>query len=133
MTKTNKLEVVQQIYAAINRNDIPAVLNFFDPQIERVEFEGTPSGGTFRGLPEVEAHFLKSRATWAEGSCEPTQIIAEGNKVIVLVHVRVRLKDQTEWLEGNVADVFVFKNGKVIEMRSFFKAQEAFEWAGVKP
>lgn len=39
-------EALREVYAAINRNDIPAVLKFFDPQIERIEFEGFPSAGT---------------------------------------------------------------------------------------
>lgn len=126
------LEIVKKIYAALNQGDVPGVLKFFDPQVLRVEFEDLPTGGTYRGLSEVSAHFLQARSTWAEGACTPERLISEGNKVVVLVHVRVRLKDKTEWIEGRVADGFAFENGKVIEMRSYLKAEDAFAWAGIK-
>ena len=80
---------------------------------------------------EVREHVIKGRSTWAEGSCEPERFVINGDKVIVLTHVRVRLKDQTEWLEGNTADVFTFRNGKITEFRTFSDEYEAFEYAGV--
>ena len=124
-----EIETLKELYAAINRNDIPAVLNLFDPQIVRIEFEGSPSGGTYRGLGEIKAHFDQARGTWAEGSCEPEKFVTAGDKTIVFVHVHVRLKDKTEWIDGRVADAFTFKNSKVIEMRSFFENAEALKWA----
>ncbi len=124
------IETVKQIYAAINGNDIPGVLKFFDPQILRVEFEGTPAEVVCRGLSEVEPHFSKARSTWAEGACTPERLICEGDKVIADVHVRVRLKSRPEWAEGRVGDVFTFRNGKVTEFRSFGELNQALKWAG---
>lgn len=126
MTNT---ETLKELYAAINRNDIPAILNLFDPQIVRIEFEGSPSGGTYRGLNEIKPHFTQARNTWAEGSCTPEKFVTVGDKTIVSVHVRVRLKDKTEWIDGRVTDGFAFRNGKVTEMRSFFENEEALKWA----
>lgn len=128
---SHEIDVLRQIYNALNQNDIPAVLKFFDPQIERIEFEGYPFAGVYRGLAEVEAHFIKGRGTWAEGSCEPERFIGAGDKVIVFVHVRVRQKDKSDWNEGHVADVYTFRNDKVIEFRSFMESQQAIEWAGI--
>ncbi len=54
-----------------------------------------------------------------------------GDKIVVSAHVHVRLKDQTDWLEGRTGDVFTFRYGKVIEFRTFFDEQQALEWAGV--
>ena len=125
-------ETLRAIYDALNRNDISGVFNFFDPQIERIEFEGSPGGGAYRGTADVKAHFSKGRETWAEGACTPERFIVAGDKIIALVHVRVRLKNKSEWLEGNTADVFTFRNGKVIEMRTFAEAKQALDWTGTK-
>lgn len=125
-------EAVREAYAALNRNDIPAMLQAFDPQIERIEPPDIGGGGTYHGLADVEAHFTKARATWAEGSCEPEQFFVASDKIVVFVYVRVRLKDNTEWIEGRLADVFTFRNGKVTQMRAFGDRQQALEWAGVK-
>lgn len=125
-------EALREAYAALNRNDIPGFVSVFDPQIERIEPSDFPQGGTYHGLEAVKEHVVKGRGTWAEGSCEPEQFIVAGDKVVVLAHVHVRLKDETEWREGRVADVYTFRNGKAIQYRTFFDEQQALEWAGVK-
>lgn len=126
--KPTQIEILQEVYAAINRNDIPGALKFFDPQIKRTEPEGFPLSGIYSGIAEVEKHFSKARNTWAEGSCEPKQFIDFGDKIIVSVFVRVRLKDNPEWIEGQIADVFTFQHGKVTDMRTFIEKQQALEW-----
>lgn len=129
---TNETIILKDFYSALNRNDIPCVIAFFDPEILRIEWEGTPSEGIFRGLSEVEAHFVKGRSTWAEGGCHPEEIFVSGNKAVVFVHVKVRVKDKSDWAEGRIADGFVFRNGKIIEFRSFFERKDALHWAGLQ-
>jgi ketosteroid isomerase-like protein len=128
-----EIAAVKETYAAINRNDIPAALKAFDPQMEWIEppdYSG--GGGTYRGHAEVMANISKGRNTWAEGSCELERFIVAGDKIVVFVHARVRLKDYAEWIDGRFADVYTFRDGKAIQMRSFGKRQEALEWAGAK-
>lgn len=127
-----EIETVKEIYAAINRNDVPAAIKYFDPQIERIEPTGFPSADTYRGHAEVVAHISTARNSWAEGTCEPERFIVVGDKIVVFVHVRVRLKDHTEWIDARFADGYTFRNGKAIQMRSFGERQEALEWAGAK-
>ncbi|NOT46166.1 MAG: nuclear transport factor 2 family protein [Acidobacteria bacterium] len=122
---------IREAYAALNRNDIDGFVKDFAPQILRIEFEGTPTGGTYRGIDAVKAHVTQGRSTWAEGACEPERLITAGNKVVVTCHVRVRLKDQTDWLEGRTADIFTFINGKVVEFRTFAEEKNALEYAGI--
>jgi len=125
-------QALSEAYAALNRNHIPAFLSLFDPQIERVEFIELPGGGTYHGIEEVKAHVSQARETWAEGSCMPERFIVSGDRIIVFVAVRVRLKHEAEWREGHIADVFTFRNGKAIQFRTFADRQQALEWAGVK-
>lgn len=125
-------EALREAYAALNRNDIPATVKAFDPQIEWTEPAEYPDGGTYQGHAGVKAHLSQSRAKWAEGSCEPDRFIVAGDKIIVFVHVRVRLKHDMEWHEGRLADVYTFRNGKATQMRAFADRRQALEWAGVK-
>jgi ketosteroid isomerase-like protein len=125
-------EVVRAVYAALNRNDIPAMVAAFDPQIEWTDPTDDPTRGTYRGLAEVQSHFSSAREQWAEGACKPEEFIVAGDKIVVLVHVRARLKHETEWREGRLGDVYTFRNGKVIHARSFLDRQQALDWAGVK-
>jgi uncharacterized protein len=125
-------EALREAYAAFNRNDIPATVKALDPQIEWTEPAEFPGGGTYHEHAGVQAYLSQSRANWAEGSSEPERFIVAGDKIIVFVHVRVRLKDSTEWHERRLADVFTFRNGKAIQMRAFADRRQALEWAGVK-
>jgi hypothetical protein len=123
-------EALREAYAALNRNDTPAFVKVLDPQIELIE--DFPAGGTYHGIAAVTEHFSRAREIWAEGSCEPERFIAAGDKVIVFAHVHVRLKHETEWREGSTADVFTFRNGKAVQMRTFVDRKQALEWAGVE-
>lgn len=129
---TDEAEALRAAYAALNRNDIPGFVAVFDPQIERIEPADFPQGGTYHGLEAVKAHVSKGRGTWAEGRCEPERFIVAGDRIIVLVRVRVRLKHEMEWREGRIADVYTFRNGRAIQFRTFADERQALEWAGVK-
>ncbi len=122
---------LKEAYAALNRGDIDGLVRDFDAQIVRIEFEGSPMAGEFYGIEAVKAHVAAGRSTWAEGACEPERFVTVGDKIVVSCHVRVRLKDQTDWLEGRTADVFTFCNGKIIEFRTFAEEKDALEYARI--
>lgn len=129
---TAETEALEEFFAAINRNDMEAITTHFDPEIVRVEPEGFPTAGTYRGIAEVQEHVTKGRGTWAEGTCEPEKFLVNGDRVVVYLHARVRLKDSTEWVGGRFADGFVFRNGKIIQYRSFGERADALDWAGIE-
>lgn len=124
------MNLVKEFYSALNRNDLPALLTLVHPQILRVEFEGTPHGSTYQGADEFRDHVEDGRSNWAEGSCTPEKFIVAADKVVVYVHVRVRLKDKVEWNEGRIADGFRIEDDKIIEFRSFLERKDALTWAG---
>ena len=128
----NEIEVLQQFFAAINRNDTQGMTKYFDPQIVRIEPEGFPTAGTYRGIAEVQDHVAKGRETWAEGSCEPEKFLTNADKVVVYLHVWVRLKDSPDWVGGRFADGFVFRHGKITQYLSFGDRLDALKWAGIE-
>ncbi len=129
---TPEVDALKQFFAAVNRNDMQAITRDFDPQIVRIEPEGFPTAGTYRGIADVQAHVRTGRGTWAEGSCDPEKFFIEGDKVVVYLHAWVRMKGATEWTGGRFADGFVFRNGKITEYRTFGERVQALEWAGIQ-
>jgi uncharacterized protein len=125
-------EALKRAYAAFNRNDIDATVEAMDPQIEWTEPAEFPGGGTYHGHEGVKRYLSQSRANWAEGSSEPERFIVAGDKIVVFVHARARLKGSTEWSHVRLADVFTFRNEKAIQMRAFGERKRALEWVGVK-
>ena len=128
-TLAAEIDAVREAYAALNRGDVPGFVRLFDASVERIE---EFSGFSCRGLAAVTDHVAKARTTWAEGGCEPQRFSVAGNRVIVFVDVRVRLKTETQWREGRTVDVYTFRNGKVIEFRTFGDERQAMQWAGVQ-
>lgn len=125
-----EIKALQETYAALNRNDLPAFLRIFDSQIERVEPPGIPGGEIYRGLEAFQALVTLHRGNWAEGGCEPERFVTVGDRIVVFVHVRVRLKNEPTWREGHIADIFTFRQGKAIQFCTFIDSQRALEWAG---
>lgn len=129
---SHEIDALKHFYAAVNRNDIDSITRDFDPHIVRIEPKGFPTAGTYRGSAEVQEHVRKGRGTWAEGSCDPERFLVNGEKVVVYLHARVRIKDATAWIDGRFADGFVFRNGKITEYRTFGERAHALDWAGIQ-
>ena len=49
---STETEALRQFFAAINRNDMQAITEYFDPEIVRIEPEGFPTAGIYRGISE---------------------------------------------------------------------------------
>lgn len=128
---TTAAATLEGFFAAINRHDLDAAAACFDPQVVRIEPEGFPTAGTYRGIEEVREHLAKGRGTWAEGSCDPERILVNGDRAVVYLHAWVRLHGSTEWSGGRFADGFVLRDGRILEYRSFAERADALEWAGI--
>jgi ketosteroid isomerase-like protein len=129
---TTETEALEHFYAAINRNDLQVITRDFDTEIVRIEPEGFPTAGTYRGIEEVHERVKRGRGTWAEGTCQPEKFLANGDKVVVYLHAWVRLKDTTDWVGGRFADGFVFRSGKITQYLSFGERVDALRWAGIE-
>jgi uncharacterized protein len=129
---STEIEALEHFFAAINRNDMQAITKDFDPEIVRIEPEGFPTAGTYRGVAAVQEHVTRGRGSWAEGTCEPERFLVNGNKVVVYLHARVRKKGSTTWGGGRFADGFEFRNGKITQYLSFGERPEALSWAGIE-
>lgn len=129
---STETQTLERFFAAINRNDMEAMVQDFDPQILRVEPEGHATAGTYRGIAAVQAHVRQGRGSWAEGRCDPEAFLVQGDKVVVYLHARVRLKEATEWIDGRFADGFVLREGKIVEYRTFWERSQALAWAGIE-
>lgn len=124
-----EVEKLKRAYAAFNRNDIAGAVADVDPQVEWTEPAEFPGGGTFHGRAEVASYLAGSRSDWAEGSSEPQRFISTGGRIVVFVLARVQLTGTGQWQETRLADVFTFRNGRIVHMRAFADRQEALKWA----
>jgi ketosteroid isomerase-like protein len=119
-------------YAAFNCGDIDSAILPFDPQIEWTEPPEFSDGSTYHGVQAVKGYLTQSRSGWAEGASEPEQFIPAGNRIVVFVRARFRLKGTDQWQDISLADVYTFRNGKAISMRAFASREAALRWAAAE-
>lgn len=124
------IAALRSAYAAFNRADFDAAVAPLDPQIEWSEPAEFPGGGTYHGRDAVKDYLMQSRVNWAEGSSEPERFITVGDRLVVFVHARFRLKGSIDWREVRLADVYTVRGGKIVQMNAFADRQQALDWAG---
>jgi uncharacterized protein len=126
MSEQNK-KVVQQAYENFKTGDIEALLGLMSediewhlPTIENVSFSGNRQG---RGSV---AEFFSSLADQQDVlEFEPTELIAEGDKVVSLGHYAWRVKETGREYKGDFAHVFTVSDGKVVRFHEYMDTAAA--------
>ena len=129
MTARANVELVQSIYAAFARRDIPAIVAMLSPEVEWGEPSNpfNPAGGTRRG----HAGFLE----WIEIGrrseeilvLEPRKILVDEDSVAVVGFMRCRAISTGKEYESDFVHVVTLEAGKVTRFLEFFDTYAAGE------
>ncbi len=115
------ISTLRRSYEALNRGDIDAVLQDFDPQIEWHELEGHPQvAGLFRGTDAVANEvFATVPEHWDEFEADPHDFIDAGEHIIVTGHFRGRPKGDGGTLDAHFAHVWRMRDGKAVHFTNY--------------
>lgn len=107
----DNIEVTRKGYEAFTAGDLEAALDVFSDSAEWTINGDSMIGGTYRGKNELTELFMRlsEKAT----KVETKRYLADGDVVIVLTRVTVGAESADE------ADVFEFRDGKVVKAHSF--------------
>lgn len=108
-------DIVQSIYAAFAKGDIPSVLAAMDAQVAWTEAEGFPITGTFIGPQAVlEGVFMRLGDVIGDAfGVEIEQLVAEGDTVVALGWYAWRHKRTAQACRVRLAHVITLAGGKV--------------------
>jgi uncharacterized protein len=120
-------------YEAFNRGDIDSAVQFLDANVEWIEPDEFPGGGTYHGVDGAKKYLAQSRAGAAQVISEPERFIPAGNRIVVFVHAKVLPKESKSWQNVRLADVYAFEKGRVTMMRAFAKREDALSWVRGSP
>jgi uncharacterized protein len=126
------VQIMREGYAAFNRQDIAAVLEIYDPQIEWNEpGGGRAPAGTFHGPQNVaEQVFAHVPENFDEMRVESERFIDSGEHVVVIGHFRGTTKSGAA-VEVPFAHVWRMRDGKVVQYHNHVAADEwARAWGG---
>lgn len=114
------LEIVQGLYAAFAKGDVPAVLGGLAHDIEWTEAEGFPYGGTYNGPDAVLGGvFMRLGADWDGFQAVPAEFIDAGDTVVALGKYSGKYKATGKSFEAPFAHVWKFRDGKAFKFTQY--------------
>ena len=117
-TETAPREVVQAVYAAFERGDIPAVLELFDPKIEISQSSELPWGGTHRGH-EGALEFFGTLTAHIRTSVAAERMIVAGDTVVEIGRTEGHAVESGREFSIDEAHVWEVRDGRIVSMRAY--------------
>ena len=122
MNEQENTKLAGQMYETFVAGDIEAFLNLFSDDVvwQSPEIENVPLGGKLSGRENL-AGFISSIDEYEEFlKMEPTEFIAQGDRVVVLGSYLARSKTTDKQYATDFAHIITVKDGKVISFLEFF-------------
>ena len=116
--------VARNLFRAIERRDGEGVMQAYDKAITIHEAPSLPYGGDYDGLRGAFDHAVGYQGAWdplqenAERELQ-AEVIAGGDRVVVLWKQRGRNRQSGETFEMAVASVYHMKDGRIVDSRMF--------------
>ena len=114
--------IVQQAYNNFTTGDIHGLLDLLSEDVtwQLPEVEGVPLAGKRTGRDEVGNFFATVARDQEVLEFEPTESVAQGDKVVSLGHYKWRVKETGREFESDFVHVFTIRGGKIVAFREHF-------------
>jgi ketosteroid isomerase-like protein len=112
-------ERLKRAYEAFGRGELDAILAVMGPDVEWDASDALAHRGVYRGHAGVSEYIRTIGETWEEFELVPEEFTesADGEHVMMLGHVRGRLKGSDESLEARFAHVGRMRDGKLARVK----------------
>ncbi len=116
MSEQANVRLIQDLYDAFSRGDIPAILNMLDPQVELI-FEGpkaVPWAGNWHGR-EGWAKFFQAVGENAEDiTLKMEPFAAQGDNVVFAGRYQSRVKSTGKRIDSPLVHLWTIRNGLIV-------------------
>jgi hypothetical protein len=121
----NDIEIVRRIFRGFARGDFASAVDYYHPDVEWIENRSITGHGVYRGLAELREGFQEWLGAWDDYRCEPEEVFAAGDCVVV--SVRGSGKGKLSGVEATDAFYMVFsvRDGKVTRIENHRERAEA--------
>jgi hypothetical protein len=118
--RESDVDVVRGVYEAVGRGELDRAVAALDEDVEWIEPEGGPFGGTYYGPDEVvENVFARVGDEWDEFVVEPDRFVADDGSVVALVTHRGIHAETGETHEAPIADVWDVEDGRITRFQHY--------------
>lgn len=126
MGENENIQVVQQMYAAFNRHDIPAVLDILSDDVDwqspvnRTQPDEISWSMPRHGREQVEVFFKELGAKVQPDKLEPLEFTAQDDRVVVEGKNRGTVRSTGKAYEHDWVMIFTVRQGKIARMWHYY-------------
>ena len=125
------IETMRQAYAAMNRGDLDAAVEGFDPEIEWWPPDTMPERQAYRGREEIKQRLVELIEPWSHVSFEVEEVNAEGDKLVVGVRIAGRGRGSGADVEARFYNVVADRDGTPVRIENYLNREQAVRAAGL--
>jgi ketosteroid isomerase-like protein len=103
---------LRRAYDLFNAGDVDWAM--FDPAVRNDHTAGLFLDGVFYGTEGVRAAFEEIDTDWDDVQLDPEEVIDLGDRFLVLLHMRARVRGSDAQLDAQIAHVWEFRDGRVV-------------------
>jgi uncharacterized protein len=119
------VEVVRELYEAMDAGRLDPVLSFLDPEIEYVNPPDAIDPGTRHGIQGMVEAVANVTEPFESSAHTIEDIVPNGDKVLVTVTFRATGRGSGASAEQDEAHVWTFNEGKVVRFQWFHGRDQA--------
>jgi ketosteroid isomerase-like protein len=116
------VSVVERIYEAFGRRDLPALFELFDPGIEWIAAENSPAGARspYHGPKEIQEEvFARIGSDFEDFAIRVDELLDAGDRVVMLGYYLGARRSTGKRFRAQVAHVWTIAAGKAIKFQQY--------------
>jgi ketosteroid isomerase-like protein len=127
------VEALRRAATAANNKDPSVLAELLHPEViwEPTNRQAPDVIGTYRGVDEVRGYFARWEQAWEEWDWSHPEMQANGDKVFARMRLWARGRGSGIEVEGDVWQVWAFRDGRVIHYTDYETREEALKAAGL--
>jgi ketosteroid isomerase-like protein len=126
------LEVVEHLFRAFNRRNMPAFLELLAPDVEWVPILAILEGRVYRGHGDVQQWVEDLAVDWEFFEVHYEELRDLGDRVLIFGHWRARGRASGVESEQPGTWLCEIKGGKVVQLQTFTDRTDALEAVGLE-
>jgi uncharacterized protein len=123
------LEIVSEIYEALARRDLAALLSLIDPKIIVSQTEALPWGGEYLGFEGVQEFFTELYRN-IDSQLAVDEFVDAGDKVIVIGSTRGRVRANGAIFNIRAVHLWTVTGGRAVRFESYIDTPKMLEVLG---
>ncbi len=129
----SNMQLMQDLYAALGRGDMPSVLGAMEPVIQWREAEGNPYGKAWLGPEAVLANlFMWLAAQWDDFTVHPEQFYDAGPVIVIEARYTGTFKQTGKELDAQVCHIWKIRDGQVTSFQQCVGTAQLQDVAGTR-